>query len=108
MILRTCLLGIASLILTLETALEGDLPGDPYVGRKIAESWCGECHNVAPNGVDAHRGVPAFQTLADNPAFTEMALRAFLQTPHGEMPDVMPTGDETDDIIAYVLSLKSQ
>ena len=46
--------------------------------------------------------------LADDPAFTEMALRAFLQTPHADMPDVMPTREQTDHIIAYILSLKSR
>jgi mono/diheme cytochrome c family protein len=108
MSLRTWSLGIASLILTFETVFAEDLPGDPYSGREIADSWCGECHDVEPNGMDVYGGVPAFQTLADNSAFTEMALRAFLQTPHGDMPDVMPTREQTDHIIAYILSLKSR
>ena len=108
MVFRTWSLGIVCLILNLEAVLADDLPGDPYVGREIADSWCGECHDVEPNGMDVYGGVPAFQTLADNSAFTEMALRAFLQTPHGDMPDVMPTREQTDHIIAYILSLKSR
>jgi mono/diheme cytochrome c family protein len=107
MMFRIWSLGTACLILNLETTLAGDLPGNPYVGRKIAESWCGECHDVEPNGIDVYGGVPAFQTLADNPAFTETALRAFLQTPHADMPNVMPTREQTDHIIAYILNLKS-
>lgn len=53
--------------------------------------------------MDVYEGVPAFQTLADDPA-----LRAFLQTPHGDMPDVMPTQEQTDHIIGYILSLKTR
>lgn len=100
MVFQTWSFGIVCLLLTLENALADDLPGDPYIGRGIADSWCGECHDVEPNGMDVYEGVPAFQTLADDPAFTEMALRAILQTPHADMPDVMPTRDQTDHIIA--------
>jgi hypothetical protein len=35
-----------------------------------------------------------------------MSLRAFLQTPHPTMPNLMLTPDETDDVIAYLLTLK--
>ena len=35
-----------------------------------------------------------------------MALRAFLQTPHATMPNLRPTPGQTDDLIAYILSLK--
>jgi mono/diheme cytochrome c family protein len=108
MVFRTWSLGAAVLVLNLGTAAAGDLPGDPSAGREIAESWCGECHDVEPGGMDVYAGVPAFQTLADTPAFTETALRAFLRSPHGDMPDVMPTRQQTDDIIAYILSLKGR
>jgi mono/diheme cytochrome c family protein len=108
--IRTRLIGVALLMLTLPvgTAFAADLPGDPLEGRELVENWCAECHDVAPAGIAVEAGVPAFQTLADDPAFTEMALRAFLRTPHDQMPDVMPTQEQTDHIIAYILSLKSQ
>lgn len=105
-IIRTCSSGILCLLLALEAAFAADLPGDPFLGREIAEGWCGECHDVLPDGVDFLDAPPAFQELADDPAFTELALRAFLRTPHGDMPDVMPTPEETDHLIAYILSLK--
>ena len=108
MVVRTGLSGIVCLITAIQTATAADLPGDPFAGREIAESWCGECHDVRPGGVDVIEGAPAFQTLADNPAFTEMALRAFIQSPHSEMPDVMPTPEQTDHIIAYIFSLNSR
>jgi mono/diheme cytochrome c family protein len=46
--------------------------------------------------------------VADDPAATEAALRAFLRTPHAAMPDLRLTSDQTDDVIAYILSLKGR
>ena len=95
------------LLLAVDPAAAQSPPGDPERGRTIAEAWCIECHAVVP-GV---RGpgvtdAPPFQTVADDPAATEMALRAFLQTPHATMPNLRPTPGQTDDLIAYILSLK--
>ncbi len=108
MVFRIGPLGVCCLILFLRAATAQDLPGDPFLGREIAESWCGECHVTLPDGIDMLAGPPAFQALADDPAITEIALRAFLQTPHDEMPDVMPTPAQTDHLIAYILSLKGR
>jgi hypothetical protein len=37
---------------------------------------------------------------------TPMALRAFFQTPHNRMPDLHMSGEEIDNITAYILSLR--
>jgi mono/diheme cytochrome c family protein len=98
------------------------LPDEPDQGRALAERWCVDCHEVAPArrkpwavqvppSVDREPGVvevPTFQTVADDPAATEAALRAFLRTPHAAMPDLRLTLDQTDDVVAYVLSLKGR
>ena len=98
---------LAFLLLAAGPAVAQDLPGDPVRGRAFADRWCIACHEVAPevrepSGVEA----PTFQQAADDPAVTEAALRAFFQTPHQNMPDVQPTPQEKDDLIAYILSLK--
>ena len=36
------------------------------------------------------------------------ALIVFFRTPHKNMPNLVIQGDEADDIIAYILSLKSK
>jgi mono/diheme cytochrome c family protein len=83
------------------------LPGDPARGRAIAEEWCIECHEVVPDVREPSvTEAPPFQAVADDPAATETALRAFLQTPHATMPNIRPTVAQTDDLIAYILSLK--
>ena len=85
-------------------AAEG-LPGDPAAGRTIALKSCAGCHIVADRqarpGMD---GAPTFVSLARDPAVTEISLRAFLQTPHARMPDLILAKREVDDVISYILS----
>ncbi|MCW5698548.1 MAG: hypothetical protein KIT00_01775 [Rhodospirillales bacterium] len=89
-------------------AFAADLPGDPILGREIAERQCAECHIVAPGEDVVLGGLPTFQMMADDPSATETSLRVFLQTPHGEMPDIVLSRDQTSDLIAYILGLKSR
>ncbi len=97
----------ALLVMATTAAMAEDLPGDPVAGRHLAESWCIACHEVAPSlrGSGA-LGAPAFQEVADDRAVTALALKAFLQTPHFEMPDFMLDPEETDAVISYILSLR--
>jgi mono/diheme cytochrome c family protein len=53
-------------------------------------------------------GVPPFRTLANDPQVTEYRIRMFLITPHTIMPNFMLTRRETDDIVAYIQSLKDK
>ncbi|MGA3402387.1 MAG: c-type cytochrome [Acetobacteraceae bacterium] len=82
---------------------EGDIPA----GRHLADTWCSSCHVVEPtvqHGSD--NGAPAFTAVAGMSSTTPMALRAFLQTPHAQMPDLHLSRDEIDDLTAYILSLR--
>lgn len=81
--------------------------GDPIAGERFAQEICVTCHQVEPgrHGVSLD-GAPAFQDVADDPAVTSLALRVFLRSPHETMPDFMLSETETDDVIAYILSLK--
>lgn len=83
------------------------VPGDPVEGEKFAREICVTCHEVdkGQHGISLE-GAPAFQDVADDPAVTFIALRVFLRSPHEVMPDLMLSNTETDDVIAYILSLK--
>lgn len=84
-----------------------DLPGDPVAGRDLADRVCAACHAVDKGIREGELpDPPAFQNLADDPAMTALALRVFLTTPHTNMPNLILTGAETDDVIAYIHSLK--
>lgn len=84
--------------------------GDAANGAALARSWCANCHVVGtgtgqtPPAGDA---VPTFAAIAAMPSTTALSLRAFLQTPHARMPDFSLSRTQADDVIAYILSLKS-
>ncbi|MDO9707336.1 c-type cytochrome [Paracraurococcus lichenis] len=78
-------------------------------GRRVAETWCANCHVIAPG----HRGpagdaAPPFQAIARMPSTTEMSLRAFLQTPHSRMPDYRLSQQELDGVVTWILALKDR
>ena len=81
--------------------------GDVAAGKRLAETWCSSCHVVAPSAqTGASTGVPTFAAVARMPSTTPISLRAFLQTPHARMPDLHLNRDETDNLIAYILTLR--
>jgi mono/diheme cytochrome c family protein len=83
------------------------LPGDPLVGGKLAREVCAGCHIVSDDQlVDPDVGAPTFFDVVADPSVSELSLRAFLQTSHPTMPNLILTPDETDDIISYILTLK--
>jgi mono/diheme cytochrome c family protein len=85
-----------------------ELPGDPVAGARLARDVCAECHVVAEDQLIDPGAGPSFFEVVEHPATTELSLRAFLQTPHATMPNLMLTPEETDDIIAYLLKLKAE
>jgi len=99
--------GAFAALLASFAVLAEPVPGDPVEGEKFAREICAICHDVekGQHGISLD-GAPAFQDVADDPAMTSLALRVFLRSPHEVMPDLMLSDTETDDVIAYILSLK--
>src|SRR5262245_2143912 len=100
-------LTVCILVLTFgdATAQVGDLEN----GRRLSQQWCSECHVISRDQTRApNAAVPTWPSIADNPATTEFRLRAFFQTPHQNMPNIALTRGQMDDIITYILSLKSR
>ncbi len=83
------------------------LPGNAIQGAELAREFCAACHFVdkGGRGVSA-TGAPSFQDVADDPAVTAIALGVFFRSPHETMPDLILSRAETDNAIAYILSLK--
>jgi mono/diheme cytochrome c family protein len=78
-------------------------------GRELGLKWCSECHLVArEQPKPPSDAAPSWYSIAKDPATTEGGLHAFFATPHKEMPNIMLSRQETDEIVAYILSLKSQ
>jgi hypothetical protein len=51
---------------------------------------------------------PSFQSIADLPSTTAISLHVFLRSNHRSMPDLLFSSAESNDLIAYILSLKQQ
>jgi len=81
--------------------------GNAARGMGIAQSICAHCHAVTRQ---ARRSpdpmAPTFFSVATTLGMTDRALRVWLQTSHPTMPNYVLNRDETDDIVAYILSLK--
>lgn len=82
-------------------------------GRSLALALCGDCHIVAPGQPTGPGGLsssdlagPDLAKRMQDPAMTELALRSYLRTSHPLMPNIRLTRAETDDIVAYLLTLK--
>ena len=83
------------------------LPGNATQGAQLAREFCAVCHYVenGDRGVSS-AGAPSFQDVADDPAITAISLGVFFRSPHETMPDLILSQAETDNAIAYILSLK--
>ena len=93
-------------------ALAQPLDGNPASGRQIATAQCSACHRVlaipfADGGVPVDKdSPPSFQSIADLPSTTGISLNVFLHSNHKNMPDLILSKPDANDVIAYVLSLK--
>lgn len=112
LILNTLML--ASLILVCAClALSGQVAaselGNSAKGKIYAEEVCAKCHSVtADQHMSPRAGATAFQAIADTPGMTRTALIVFFRTPHRSMPNLIIAGEDADNIIAYILSLKGK
>jgi mono/diheme cytochrome c family protein len=77
--------------------------GSVQEGLKLAREVCSECHLVVKSpGLSTNPDAPTFAAIA----VTRTALFAMLQTSHKKMPNLVIKGDDAQNIIAYILSLK--
>ena len=87
----------------------GPVRASPEVmrGRAYAEDTCAACHaidrgvTVSPNPL-----APPFQAVAGTPGMTRIALAAWIQSAHENMPQLIVSQERTDDLWAYLSTLK--
>ena len=81
----------------------------PERGAELAKRWCSSCHVVerAPAAAPAN-GLPTFVALANAPDQTADHLRAAMNPQHSRMPDFSLGKQQQDDLIAYILSLRTR
>ncbi len=81
--------------------------GNIEMGARLAVEVCAECHAVeADDDISPHLNAPPFQSIADRPEITALALGVWFRSPHPTMPNYVLSPDETADLIGYILSLR--
>lgn len=97
---------IAAIGLTLAAAGSA-LAADPDAGRAFATQACARCHVVASGVGSGTDGAPAFMSVANAKDQSEAKLTAFLTRPHGRMPDFVLTRREIENVVAYIMTLRT-
>ena len=101
------LIGSIAIVGTLMTAAPVHAQDAAKAGLTVPRQLCSECHAVEPTQPSSpNPASPRFETIANVPGMTGMALSAALQSPHRSMPNVMLDSDQLSSIVAYVLSLR--
>jgi cytochrome c len=80
---------------------------DVAAGHAFARNACQPlscCRGRAAHAKEVVIG-PAFRDVANTSGMTATAIRVFLRTSHPKMPNLILTPEETEDVIAYILSL---
>jgi mono/diheme cytochrome c family protein len=81
--------------------------GDPKQGLAVAGQVCSSCHAI-DKGTSPMADAPSFDTLAQTPGMSALALNVALRSSHKTMPNLVLAPDEHNDVIAYILSLKAR
>lgn len=99
-------------------AQKASTPGDAVAGRALALTACTGCHVVLPDQrfAPVFTGPPPppdFGAIANRPNTSATSLRKFLSTLHPvpppqQMADPYLTSREREDLIAFILTLRTQ
>jgi mono/diheme cytochrome c family protein len=102
-----CFIAAATLAVQSPVFAQSD-DGDPTSGRQLAIRLCSSCHRVLPMTLSDRADPPSFQSIADLPSTTGISLNVFLHSNHNDMPDFVLSSAVSNDLIAYILSLKQK
>jgi mono/diheme cytochrome c family protein len=99
---------IVATILTTASSAQAQV-GSAQQGLRVAREACAQCHLVDKvRGRSTNADAPTFETIAKTRGLTSAALATALQTSHRTMPNVVIKGDDANNIIVYILSLKER
>ena len=83
--------------------------GDAAIGSAFALKYCAECHAVKPGeAYSPNPGAPSFTSVAKTSGMTGRALAVWLDNSHPTMPNFILHADQRDNVIACIMSLKSE
>jgi mono/diheme cytochrome c family protein len=79
---------------------------DAANGEVLAKRWCAACHVVAADQQRANADAPSFVAIAAMADFNAARVAFFLLEPHPKMPNMSLSRRETEDIAAYIATLR--
>ena len=97
---------IAAVTLAMVITASAQPLGSPSSGRQIVTTTCASCHKTFATATSKTETPPSFEDIATLPSTTALSLKVFLRSSHNQMPNIILTDAEADDVIAYILSLK--
>lgn len=77
-------------------------------GHRLADAWCSGCHIIGPHLLEMPGPPPSFQTVANQPGITVLALKVFFRTSHKNMPNIVISPAQSEALANYILSLKAR
>lgn len=80
--------------------------GDVETGEALATRWCSNCHQVGSR-MPAQDAVPPLREVASRSYATEKWLTGWLTDPHPPMPKLDLTRREIDDLVSYLITLRT-
>lgn len=100
--------GLVAAALAIAPPALAQAAGDAAAGQKVTQFLCKNCHEVTgrEDAKGPPGGAPTFFQIANAPANTAKRLHEFLGLPHGRMTNVLLTGKEIDNAVAYILTFK--
>lgn len=90
---------------------EAEQIGDVVAGQSYAERVCAVCHAIEPSASRSpNPKAPTFESIANTPGMTEHAVTVWLTTfhPGRTMPAIVVAPEDRQNVIASILSLKSE
>ncbi len=80
--------------------------GDATRGWRLAFGSCAVCHGIR-NGGKSRSRAPTFSAIANVRGMSAMALNVALLSSHRSMPNIVLNAQDRADIIAFILTLKT-
>jgi mono/diheme cytochrome c family protein len=105
--MRSLLLSVCFVIYAFGANAQED--GNAQRGQDFARKVCATCHAIRKgDNFSPNRLAPPFTVIANTSGMTGTALAVVLQSVHENMPNLILSTTDRNDVIAYILSLKDQ
>jgi len=105
--MNKCLLTTALAVLTGFGASVHAKTAGTSIGRHLAKTVCGACHQTEAGSAlpSPNPKAPSFAEISRMPSMTDLAIKVFLRSPHPSTPNIILSPEEIDSVTAYIRSL---